>query len=236
MHLPVSPEYLKTALQDGYSMKNIKLVHRPVGDLFLPTGRLVACDPFVFPDAEPFSLSLPRGRFPLVLIIAEIATDERVAFALVHFSRNTPARWEMLSVGSQDISNLKDGEIFGYPVDSGTGCFMDNSAGSLLNDAMGKDPNYYETLTKEMDKTYRHTRSWLDTKIGDANLVAFSSGYGDGSYATYAGFDSDNEISTVVTDFAVLASGPNVIPPRDSEASPRKSGVGRLWGLLRSRK
>ncbi len=235
MRLPVSPEYLKAALQDGYSVRNIKLVHRPVADLSLPTGRLVACDPFVCPDAEPFSLSLPRGRFSVVLIIAEIATGQRVAFALIHFSRSTPIRWEMLPAGSQDISNLKDGQIFGYGVDSGTGCFMDSSASRLLNDAMRKDPDYYETLTKEMDKTYRHTWSWLDTKFGDANLVAFSSGYGDGFYATYVGFDSDNEISTVVTDFAVLPSEPNVIPPPDSEATPRKRGLGRLWESSRRR-
>ncbi len=236
MRLPVSPEYLEAALQDGYSVKNVKLVHRPVGDLLLPTGCLVACDPFVCPEAEPFSLSLPRGRFPVVLIIAEIAADQRVAFALVHFSPRTPVRWEMLTAGRQDISNLKDGEIFGYGVDSGTGCFMDSSASRLLNDAMRKDPAYYETLTKEMDKTYRDTWSWVDTKFGDANLVAFSSGYGDGLYATYVGFDSDNEISTIVTDFAVLPSEPNVIPPVDSATTPRKRGVARLWQSLRRRK
>jgi len=236
MRSPFSPEYLKAALQDGYSVSNTKLVHRVVGDLLLPTGRLVACDPFVSLDAEPFSLLLPKGRFPVVLVLAEIATDQRVAFALVHFSRSAPVRWEMLTTGSQDISNLKDGEIFGYGVDSGTGCFMDSSASRLLNDAMRKDPNYYETLSKEMDKTYRHTRSWLDTKFGDANLVAFSSGYGDGFYATYVGLDSDNEIATVVTDFAVLPSEPTVSPPPKSEAAPRKRGVRRLWESLRHRK
>jgi Protein of unknown function (DUF4241) len=69
---------------------------------------------------------------------------------------------------------------------------------------MDEQQDFYETLTAEMDKTYKHTWRWLDTKLGEGNLVAFSSGYGDGVYATYAGRDSDGQISVVVMDFGVL--------------------------------
>ena len=61
-------------------------------------------------------------------------------------------------------------------------------------------------MIAEMDKTYRHTWSWLDMKLGGGNLIAFSSGYGDGSYASYAGFDSERHVSVVVTDFAIIPS------------------------------
>lgn len=57
---------------------------------------------------------------------------------------------------------------------------------------------------EEMNKTYRHTWSWLNRKFADGNLVAFSSGYGDGMYATYAGLDQANEIAVIVTDFSVV--------------------------------
>jgi hypothetical protein len=40
--------------------------------------------------------------------------------------------------------------------------------------------------------------------FGGANLIAFSSGYGDGMYATYAGFDADGQVSVAVTDFNVI--------------------------------
>jgi len=69
---------------------------------------------------------------------------------------------------------------------------------------MAEQQDFYETLMAEMDKTYKSTWSWLDTKFGEGNLVAFSSGYGDGLYATYAGRDSNGHISVVVTDFGVL--------------------------------
>jgi hypothetical protein len=37
------------------------------------------------------------------------------------------------------------------------------------------------------------------------NLIAFSSGYGDGRYGSYAGFNCEGDIVAVVTDFNVLA-------------------------------
>jgi hypothetical protein len=204
MSLPVSPDYLAKALHDGCRVKDITLTHRRVGDLFLPTGQLVACDPFVSPDMEPFSLPFPRGTFPIVLSVAQIATDQRIAYATVRFKQSTPVAWDMLTVGNQDTSKLKEGEFFGYPVDAGTGCFMDQKTGRMLNERMSQDNIFFETLIAEMDKTYQHTWSWLDMKFGESNLIAFSSGYGDGVYATYAGFDADGEVSVVVTDFSII--------------------------------
>jgi hypothetical protein len=119
----------------------------------------------------------------------------------------------MLTVGDQSVLTLKPDEIFGYPVDAGTGCFMDQSAGKLLREKMNSDHDFFETLIAEMDKTYRYTWSWLNMKFGDANLVAISSGYGDGVYATYAGFDADGEVAVIATDFGLVESGTNPNQP-----------------------
>ncbi len=178
--------------------------HQIVGDLILPSGQLVACDPFMVPDTPPFKLSMSPGKFPVTLSIAHIKTDQRVAFATLRVSQTAPASWEMLTVGNQEVATLEEGEIFGYGVDSGTGCFMDLSTCRALAGRMAKQQNFYETLMAEMDKTYRNTWSWLDTELGEGNLLAFSSGYGDGVYATYAGRDSEGHVSVVVTDFGVL--------------------------------
>ena len=40
--------------------------------------------------------------------------------------------------------------------------------------------------------------------LGEANCVAFSSGFGDATYPTVAGFDVNGEITTLVTDFIVF--------------------------------
>jgi hypothetical protein len=224
--LPVTSEYLGSALEDGYGMGEMTLRHHLVGDLILPSGQLVACDPFMVPDRPPFKLSIPCGKFPITLSIAHIKTDQRVAFATLRLTQTVPTSWEMLTVGDQEISTLEEGELFGYGVDSGTGCFMDISTCRALAERMAKQQDFYETLTAEMDKTYRNTWSWLDTKLDEGNLVAFSSGYGDGVYATYAGRDHDGHVSVVVTDFGVL-------PFEKSQKPKRRTLSSFVIGLFR---
>lgn len=205
MTLPFPPDYLGIALQPGVLARDTTIIQQQIGYLELPSGDLVACDPFVNPDATPFRAQLPRGRFPVVLSIAETGSDQRVAFAGLRFKPDAPITWEMMLAGNQDASTLKADEIFGYPVDSGTGCFMDRSAARALDQTMRENPDFFQTMIDEMEKTYRHTWSWLDMKFADANLIAFSSGLGDGVYATYSGVDANGEICVLVTDFGAVA-------------------------------
>lgn len=71
MSLPVSSEYLALAFADGRKLTDphfgeLTLVQHSAGDLILSTGRLVACDPFVTPESEPFNLAVPTGKYPVV--------------------------------------------------------------------------------------------------------------------------------------------------------------------------
>src|SRR5689334_15083192 len=49
----------------------------PCGDLTLPSGRLVACDPFVFlaPTGTPF-IETPKGNFPVVVTLADVSEQQ----------------------------------------------------------------------------------------------------------------------------------------------------------------
>src|SRR5262245_13522489 len=201
----MTPDHLALALEDGFRFDDMTLQHRNVGELLIPSGRLVACDAFVFPEMSYFAMPFPTGVFPVVLSIAEYVNDQRVAFATVRFRPSEPVGWDMLTIGDQNLAALKPDEIFGYPVDSGTGCFMDAIAARQLDETMRKDETIFERLMAEMQKTYIHTWSWLNVKVGDGNLIAFSSGFGDGVYANYVGIDDDGEASVVVTDFGVVA-------------------------------
>jgi hypothetical protein len=164
----------------------------------------VACDPFVPYGWKPFQLTMPKGSFPVILSIAKFGDDERVAFAVVKLRSSPPVAWEMLTIGAQDTLTLGEGKIFGYPVDAGTGCFMDISAAQALDDRMRQNPVFYETMIAEMQKTRRNSSDWMDMKFGDMNVIAFSSGVGDGVYASYAAFDAEGDIVAVVTDFGLL--------------------------------
>jgi hypothetical protein len=204
MSLPVSADYLALSLAREKAVADLTLRQKRITDLRLPTGKLVATDAFVFTEPQPFELPLPSGIFPVVLSVAHFSDDQRVAFASIRFRESVPVAWDMLTLDGQDTSKLEDGHIFGYGVDSGTGCFIDASAAKVLDRKMADDPEFYQEMMTAMERTYIHTWSWLDMPFGKGNLVAFSSGVGDGAYATYAGFDADGEISVVVTDFSVV--------------------------------
>lgn len=207
MALTVTNDYLCAALSDGRKVGTALLKHHSIGDVALPSGKLVACDPIVFPEAEPFELPLPQGNFPVILSIAMLGSDQRVAFATTRFRNTNPVAWDLMTTEDQDTSSLKPDEIFGYPVDAGTGCFMDVKTSRTLQKVIQANPDFYETIIAEFDKTYVPTWSWTNLKLGsgEQNLMAFTSGFGDGFYASYAGFDDEGEVSVVVTDFSVVS-------------------------------
>jgi hypothetical protein len=187
------------------------------GELAVPTGRLVACDPLVFPESAPFRKRVPPGRYPVLLSIAHIppekgggAADQRIACAMLRLSRRAPQRWQMAVKTGQPLRALKKGEFYGYPVDSGTGCFMDLAAGRLLDRRMGEDPDYFNRLIDPARPVYVPTRDWAEFPLEERtglNLVLFSSGFGDGLYASYWGYDAAGRLACLVTDFDVLTRG-----------------------------
>jgi hypothetical protein len=127
-----------------------------------------------------------------------------VAFARVDFSNAEVSRWQMIST-AVPIPKLKEGEIFGFGVDSGTAAFMD---AIVLEHFKSLNSEEYEAwqdaMFKELDATYVHTWSHGEVAIAGGNIIAFSSGYGDGVYATYLGIDSEDAPVTLVTDFATF--------------------------------
>jgi hypothetical protein len=199
-----------SAFQPEFRLEGQSFFTKNLGDLVVPTGRLVACDPLVYPDSEPFTREVPPGRYPLLLSIARLDNDdERVAFAMLKLSDAPVVRYEPALVTGQDVALLRSGEYFGYGVDTGIGCFMDAETQSLLlaaMDALGADGNYYDVIAGEMNKTYQDTRQWvLHRPVSDdvRNVALFSSGYGDGSYSSWFGLDANGNAVTLVTDFLV---------------------------------
>ena len=206
------PSHLKYALSDEEIVHNddgkeILFKRTKIADLSVNSPEICACDPLVCPDTPPFTQKVPTGRFPVYLSIAHIRTDRRVGFAALVFSKEPVHRWEMALLPKQNISKLKPEEIFGYGVDSGTGCFIDSHSAALLNTRMQGEDAYYEVITDELDKTQVNTWAWANIELSSnpsANFVAFSTGYGDGMYASYFGFGADKVPLCLVTDFGLI--------------------------------
>jgi hypothetical protein len=179
-----------------------------IADLVLTTGQIVACDPFVFSgETPPFTHGVAPGTYPVTLSVATIGPEHRrVACAKVQFRDATPQRWEMAVLPGQDIATLEEGYAFAYPVDAGTGCFGDREALAALSQRQDADHNqqYFEEVYDLLDS---HRPLWADITFGvdtPANCVMFDSGWGDGLYSSWWGYDEAGNIICLVTDFNVL--------------------------------
>lgn len=120
-------------LKEGESLRS-----QPLGELYLPTGKIVANDPCCLFEGTPFTRTVPPGSYPVNLWV-----------------------WE--------------GGIF-----------------SALDDAL--------------EKSYVDTYSAANVRLPDSeyNVAAFSSGWGDGGYPSYWGFDAEGQLCCLMTDFCIL--------------------------------
>lgn len=208
------PEHIGVYLSGSGEVAGGKLQTHEVAQLSIRDGLIVACDPLVDPEAEPFDRKVPLGKFPVRVVVAEFeGGDQRVAAARIDFKQEPVARWVPALVAGQELSQLAPGEMYGYGVGAGTGCFMDVSAASALAERemelseSAEFVSYYDDVLDEvMNEHHRDTWTWVDhSPSGDErNVVIFSSGWGDGFYSSYWGEDSNGELVCLVTDFDVL--------------------------------
>jgi hypothetical protein len=120
------------------------------------------------------------------------------------------ARWRIATIPGQDAAKLKDDEIYGYGVDAGLGSFMDAEAPKAMErrGREAKCDNYYDcVLSEELSASGEDYVLHRPLKDDDVNVAIFSSGWGDGFYASYWGEDEAGDALVLVTDFGVLENG-----------------------------
>lgn len=193
-------------LRDGerFGLTTIRL--HDIGLLEVPSGTIVACDPFLV-DGPPLARKVAPGSYLVTLAVAQFTSgDQRVAAATVRFRDDLPLRWE---VATFDTTPRKRGADPGYPVDAGTGCFMDLGAQATIQaqPTVWPTPSYVALEKQLMTENYRHTWGWAiyqPDPASPANCVAFMSGYGDGVYASHWGLDQAGVPVCLTTDFELF--------------------------------
>jgi|GEM_PF-852062 len=176
-----------------------------IGTINVETGKIIACDPIVMRDAHPFTQRFPKGSFPVQLSIARYGSDERVAFSRIYFSDHAVAKWEFALGKGQKQIPLAGDDFYGYGVDGGEGVFIDSAANEDFTKMSKKDEDLWETVfSDETAKNYRNTWEFMVYNFGGHNLACFSTGLGDGRYATYVGYDANGKICRLLTDFGLV--------------------------------
>ncbi|MFI9175193.1 DUF4241 domain-containing protein [Streptomyces lincolnensis] len=182
------------------------------GELSLPTGRIVACDPFVRlgeGDAEPFTVAVEPGRYRVDAAVATLTRPDRptpdsphhrVAAARLVIRDEPTATWEIALLPDQDPADLGPDEFYGYGVDAGTGCFYDASVDGAFPECVEDEGPLWDAFDHT---TWAPGPHLVTSPSSGATLAAFTSGWGDGCYPTWIGRTAMGEVTCFVTDFFV---------------------------------
>lgn len=209
-----SPDFVATvddALPDE-KPRNVKVYFRvaELGLLKVTSGRVVGADPFVGTERPAFTQAVPNGEFPVRLAVLQGSMGRgRVAIARVEFSPAPVVQWRMAVTEGQDVSILKDDEIFGYPIDAGLGSFFDPATGKAAAEQMKANEDVSEAWLEQGQNAGAKERGTngafrLLLDVGTGNIAAFDSGWGDGIYASWFGYDGQGNVASLVTDFDVI--------------------------------
>lgn len=180
----------------------INLYGVTIGNLKVISGNIIACDPLHTDEyGIPFTYVFPTGEFPVQLSIAQTGDGDLVAFARIKFSDEPVVKWQLAVQKDQKQLPVGDDDYDGFGIDGGIGIFVDEEAKKALDKSNLIDDALYDPLMEEMDKHYHNTWRYAMYNHGNHNLASFTTGMGDGRYATYIGFDAAGKPCRLLSDF-----------------------------------
>ncbi|MBM7494370.1 hypothetical protein JOD64_005592 [Micromonospora luteifusca] len=194
---PLKPDGIEELFVPGTIVeihdKRLQLSVHEAGELRLTSGRLVAADPSSLEfDAEPFTVTVPPGTYPVSISLATFLDDprhSRVCAARLAVDDRPTVRWELALRDGQEIIDLGNRQFFGFGVDAGMACFVDADASERMKDV-------WLTLDGLVDPRHR--------TIDSGEMVAWSSGWGDGAYPTWIGYDAGGSVTCFVADMLLF--------------------------------
>lgn len=189
------------------------------GNLLLPSGHLVAEDPFVTLARQNPSYRVPAGTYPVRVTIDEtIQREMYVSLILAPASETERQLLTPYKPDGQPYPPPEDESYYGIGVDSGTVCFVD---GEAVSRGMPEDETSWFTdlfdndsegcWFKLMDNP-AHIRDGLANirlpRASDgANIIICHSGWGDGFYPVVAGYDAAGGLVAVHIDLLIHYDG-----------------------------
>ncbi len=185
------------------------------GKIILTSGKIVACDPLITNDMKPFNTDFPEGKFPV--LVHKEKESNCVAYVEIVFGNSDVSEWQLATTDGQNVKDLADEEIFGYPVESGMGCFMDINTQEELNhleqklfrrkgdDFMGIYEEFFHDHFFDEKGAIDQYAFLKPNQDKDGNIFAFETGYGEGFYASYIGFSKQNIPVKIVTEFIEIS-------------------------------
>jgi hypothetical protein len=212
------PAYFTAANIAGIQLDRLSL-----GNIHFPTGDFLVCDPLVYlgRSSSLYFQPVPVGSFPLTACVAKIEEDHyRFVAVQVLFSDEAPVRFTEALIGSEDLENLSPGEYYGFNVDAGLGTIADAATRDAYmdfyerwtQDNPGKNiyDDYFAAIFaqsyKDQPLYQRKDGDYINWTIPgtELSLPMFQSGFGDGAYPVYMGWDAQGAVCQLIIQFIDL--------------------------------
>ena len=222
-HLLTSPvNYAKC-----FDMKEIqgkKIFILDMGEIEFPTGDILVRDPLVWlnRDEKAYLTSVPRGKYRIETLVVKLEEDHyRYALSRVRFTENVPKIYYEALKGDENLDDVDGDSIFGFNVDAGLATIVDIETRNAYCDFKDKwyteNPNkniyddfFAEVFAKNAEENPVYQREggdWINFKIPNSELSIpmIQSGFGDGRYPVYFGYDENGKLCDLVVEYIYLA-------------------------------
>lgn len=179
-----------------------------IGTLSLHTGKLVICEPLYFYDETPVEIELIPGNYPVYISEAIISEkgkvlDKRNAFVKIVLNSGRAVEWEY---------------VWTFGADGGTGGYIDfgtvkeivnTGASESFSNSLLKEFKEIQKIIEPFHQNYKSYQSYVNLKYGKGNLIAFSTGWGDGAYNSFLGKDKNGNPVEIITDLGISSWEPD---------------------------
>jgi hypothetical protein len=179
-----------------------------VGDLVLPSGKVMVGDGFASDNEVLFDFGLKPGSYPIHIVTAKplyrTADYVSVAWEELLLSSTAVTHWVPAVPVGHSLEELKPGELFIFGTDGGGGGFASPEAMKYIDAALPSDDDPLLTPVEER----LEANDWLwslatvDSTTG-ANVFVTTTG-GDGGFPIILGLDAQNRPAVLLADFGSL--------------------------------
>ena len=194
-----------------------------MGEIEFPTGDILVRDPLVWlnRDEKAYLTSVPRGKYRIETLVVKLEEDHyRYALSRVRFTENVPKIYYEALKGDENLDDVDGDSIFGFNVDAGLATIVDIETRNAYCDFKDKwhaeNPNkniyddfFAEVFAKNAEENPVYQREggdWINFKIPNSELSIpmIQSGFGDGRYPVYFGYDENEKLCDLVLEYIYL--------------------------------
>ena len=194
-----------------------------MGEVTFPSGEILVRDPLVWlrRNEKPYLETVPKGTFPLKTLVVKIEEDHyRYVATRVQFTDEFPVVYYEALTGTENLDSVEEDSYFGFSVDAGLATIVDVETKNAYCDfeeewyQENPEKNIYDDFFAEIFAQnaiehplyQREGGDWINFKIPDTDLTIpmIQSGFGDGNYPVYFGYDKNHQLCDVVIEYIYL--------------------------------